>query len=148
MQSSPKYGPGWGRWALLLQIEGTVGGAEGSGSSGMASSSSTSERESLRPRWSDWESWALQGKQDITGVKKRARVHVQLHTVNQESLVLGTIETWVDSQAAIQVAFQVEEQQCALGSVPTDAGGLLTKADTAEGMTRMTVLWTPSRTKG
>ena len=91
MQSSPKYGPGWGRWALPLQIEGTVGGAEGSDSLGMASSSS--ERESLRPRWSDWESWALQGEQDITRVKKRARVHVQLRTVNQESLVLGTIET-------------------------------------------------------
>ena len=58
---------------------------------------------------SDWERCSLQAEQDMSRVKKRIRVHVQLRTVNEESLALGAVETWVDSQAAVQNYFQVEE---------------------------------------
>ena len=101
-----------GTLAPLLQVEVSTPPTDMASSSGAGSSSDPVRTDPSR--WSDWEKWALQQEQDTSRVKKKVRVHVPLRTVNEESLALGSIETWVDSQAAVQIAFRVEETLVAM----------------------------------
>ena len=98
-----------GTLAPLLQVEASTPPTDMASSSG-ASSSSDSVRTG-HSRWSDWEEWALQHEQDTSLVNKKVCVHVQLRTVNEESLVLGSIETWVDSQAAVQMLSRLRRRR-------------------------------------